>query len=120
MPYALLGSNKHVGCFGSEISCYNVLTFSQACPFYSQEAFEQVLDRLLKSITKDSERMCWGRVRYLDERRIKTKIDNKAYQHVSGYDEYIRDIEWIIKQYKKTVGLGPKVIITKAVRTAVY
>ena len=41
--------------------------------------------------------------------RIQKKIGLNAYQNVSGYDEYLNDIEWIIKQYKKTSGLGPKV-----------
>lgn len=72
------------------------------------EAFEQVLDSLIKSVTKDSENVCWGRLQYLDGQRIQKKINFKTYKDISGYDEYINDIEWVIKQYKKTPGLGPK------------
>lgn len=71
-------------------------------------AFEQVLDRLIKSVTKDSEKICSDRLKYLDARRIERKILNETYRHASGYDEYIADVEWVIKQYNKTVGLGPK------------
>ena len=74
-----------------------------------QTAFQQVLERLIKSITKDSEQFCWGRLQHLDAQRITKKIKNKTYRHVSGYDEYIKDVEWVIKQYDRTVGLGPKV-----------
>lgn len=68
-----------------------------------------MLDRLILSITKDSEAICWGKLSYLNSQRIERKINLKAYQHVAGYDEYLADVEWIVKQYKKTIGLGPKV-----------
>ena len=61
--------------------------------------------------------MCWDTVNKLDGRRIKTKIDNNSYHHVSGYDEYNNDIEWIIKEYENTVELGPMVIIIEKIMT---
>ena len=48
-------------------------------------------------------------MQYLDRQRIQKKIDLKTYENISGYDEYIKDVEWVIKQYKNTPGLGPKV-----------
>ena len=74
-----------------------------------QTAFDQVLERLIKSVTKDSGNICWGRLQHLDAQRIQKKIMHIAYQHVSGYDEYIKDVEWVIEQYNRTFGLGPQV-----------
>lgn len=76
-----------------------------------QDSFIEILNKLKKSISKDSENVCWQRLNSLNNQRIGKKIKMQTYAHVAGYDEYMTDIEWIIKQYNKTTGLGPKVTI---------
>lgn len=41
--------------------------------------------------------------------RIEKKMKAGMYAHVAGYDEYIKDIDWTVKMYRQTPGLGPKV-----------
>lgn len=86
-----------------------------------QASFNQLLDKLIRSITKDSEKLCWGRLSFLDKQRVQRKISLKAYQHVSGYDEYMADVEWVVDEYKKAIGLGPKVRNCKQnIRTTLF
>ena len=66
----------------------------------------------MQSITKDSEKICWGRLDYLNMQTIQKNMNNKAYEHITGYDKYMNDLELVIKQYKETMGLGPKVKFT--------
>ena len=66
----------------------------------------------MQSITKDSEKICWGRLNYLNMQTIQKNVNNKAYEHTTGYDKYMNDLELVIKQYKETMGLGPKVKFT--------
>ena len=96
------------------LMCYYTSSGPSTALLCFQAAFEQVKDRLIRSVTKDSEKLCLGRLQYLDAQRIEKKILQKTYQHTSGYDEYLTDVEWVIKQYNKTVGLGPKVNLRKA------
>ena len=36
-------------------------------------------------------------------------MNNQAYKHQSGYDEYMTDINILVKKYEATAGLGAKV-----------
>ena len=66
----------------------------------------------MQSITKDSEKICWGRLNYLNMQTIQKNMNYKAYEHTTGYDKYMNDLELVTKQYEEAMGLGPKVKFT--------
>lgn len=75
-----------------------------------QDSFLEALSKLKMTIAKESENICWEILKCLEAARIGKKITDKAYRKVTGYDEYIADLDWIIQEYKKFMELGPKVV----------
>lgn len=65
-----------------------------------QSVFKQHLEKFKKVADGNSRAICNNRLRELNFRILKKK-NNKAYCTPTGYDEYMADVEWIVKQFRK-------------------
>lgn len=70
---------------------------------YEEQAMSLIkkhLKTFKDSVDRNSKAICEQRLQQLNLRIVR-KMKTRAYCHPSGYDEYMTDIEWIVKQYRK-------------------
>lgn len=70
---------------------------------YEEEAlvmFKNNLQKFKSAADKNSKAICYRRLTQLNL-KIERKKNNGTYCHPAGYDEYLKDIEWVIKQYNR-------------------
>ncbi|XP_053393795.1 guanylate-binding protein 2-like isoform X2 [Mercenaria mercenaria] len=70
---------------------------------YEEQAvvkFKELLRKFKSAADKNSRAICLNRLEILNLKVVK-KMNNRVYCHPAGYDEYMKDIDWLIKQYNK-------------------
>jgi hypothetical protein len=61
-------------------------------------------------VKKDVEAKCWQILGRLDTLKIQMKIKNRKYCTPTGYDEYMKDLDTLIKQYNRDAGYMGSVV----------
>ncbi|XP_053378108.1 uncharacterized protein LOC128547986 [Mercenaria mercenaria] len=70
---------------------------------YGEQAlvkFKELLRKFKSAADKNSKAICQNRLEIINLKVVK-KINNRMYCHPACYDEYLKDIDWLIKQYNK-------------------
>lgn len=64
--------------------------------------FKTHLEKFKTVTDKNSRGLSYRKLEYLNK-KIRRKMMNHTYSHPTGYDEYIKDVEWVIKQFNSNV-----------------
>ncbi|XP_060581774.1 guanylate-binding protein 1-like [Ruditapes philippinarum] len=66
--------------------------------------FKEQFEKFKEIVKKDVEAKCWQILGRLDMMKIQMKIKNRKYCTPTGYDEYMKDLDTLIKQYNREAG----------------
>ncbi|XP_060581771.1 guanylate-binding protein 1-like [Ruditapes philippinarum] len=66
--------------------------------------FKEQFENFKEIVKKDVEAKCWQILGRLDMMKIQMKIKNRKYCTPTGYDEYMKDLDTLIKQYNIDAG----------------
>ncbi|XP_060581776.1 guanylate-binding protein 1-like [Ruditapes philippinarum] len=66
--------------------------------------FKEQFEKFKEIVKNDIEERCWKLLGRLDTMKIQIKIKRQKYCTPTGYDEYMKDVDTLIKQYNREAG----------------